>query len=75
MTINQPAEVVMETAGKHLRIVHVPGPLGVRGRNSDNRLIRERLEWSPSEPLRDGIKMTYAWTESQVRAVSEVVAA
>src|ERR1035437_5765851 len=72
-TINQLADMVSDSAGKQLRIVHVPGPLGVRGRNSDNRLIRERLEWSPTKPLREGLKMTYAWIEGQVRAVSEVV--
>jgi GDP-D-mannose 3',5'-epimerase len=75
VTINQLADMVSDIAGKQLRIVHVPGPLGVRGRNSDNRLIRERLEWSPTKPLREGLKMTYAWIEGQVRAVSEVVTA
>jgi nucleoside-diphosphate-sugar epimerase len=75
VTINQLADMVLDIAGKQLRIAHVPGPLGVRGRNSDNRLIRERLEWSPTKPLREGLKMTYAWIEGQVRAVSEVVTA
>lgn len=69
VTINQLAEMVMDIAGKRLKLRHVPGPLGVRGRNSDNRLIRDRLGWSPSRPLREGLEKTYAWIESQVRTV------
>ncbi len=42
------------------------GPLGVRGRNSDNRLIREKLGWAPSEPLRKGLEKTYAWIEHEI---------
>jgi nucleoside-diphosphate-sugar epimerase len=45
VTINRLAEMVMEIACKKIHIKHVPGPLGVRGRNSDNRLIREKLGW------------------------------
>ncbi len=75
VTINQLANIVMDIAGKRLKIRHVPGPLGVRGRNSDNRLIRERLNWSPSRPLREGLEDTYAWIERQVRAVGEEVPA
>jgi nucleoside-diphosphate-sugar epimerase len=67
VTINALAELVMEVAAKPLRIRHVSGPLGVRGRNSDNRLIRERLGWQPSRPLREGIESTYRWIESQIR--------
>ena len=48
-------EMVMEIAGKTLRIRHIPGPLGVRGRNSDNRRIREQLGWAPGRPLREGM--------------------
>ncbi|MDD1532480.1 NAD-dependent dehydratase [Bradyrhizobium sp. WBOS4] len=66
VTINQLAEMAMEIAGKRLDIVHVPGPLGVRGRNSDNKLIKETLGWAPSQPLRAGLEKTYAWIESQV---------
>jgi nucleoside-diphosphate-sugar epimerase len=67
VTINRLAEMVMEIAGKKLRIKHVPGPLGVRGRNSDNRLIREKLGWAPSMSLRDGLEKTYPWIEEQVK--------
>lgn len=67
VSINRLAEMVMEAVGKELTVKHIPGPLGVRGRNSDNRLIEERLGWRPSEPLADGVKKTYAWIEQQVR--------
>jgi GDP-D-mannose 3',5'-epimerase len=75
VTINQLAQMVMDVAGKRLRIVHIPGPLGVRGRNSDNHLIRERLHWSPSRPLREGLKETYSWIEGQVHRLTEMAAA
>ena len=67
VTINQLADMVMEIAGKKLTKRHVPGPLGVRGRNSDNRLISETLNWAPSRNLRDGLEVTYQWIEAQVR--------
>ncbi len=66
VTINRLAELAMEIAGKPLRMRHVPGPLGVRGRRSDNRLIAERLGWAPSRPLREGMEKTYRWIEEQV---------
>jgi len=71
VTINQLAELVMDVAGKKLAIRHIPGPLGVRGRNSDNRLIQEKLAWKPSRPLREGIEKTYRWIDAQVRAVGQ----
>lgn len=67
VSINRLAEMVMEVADKELSIKHIPGPLGVRGRNSDNRLIQDRLGWRPSEPLIEGVRKTYAWIEEQVR--------
>jgi GDP-D-mannose 3', 5'-epimerase len=68
ISINDLAALVTEISGKAITIVNVPGPTGVRGRNSDNTLIRERLGWAPSRPLRDGIERTYRWIESQVAA-------
>lgn len=68
VTINKMATMVMEVAGKTLAIKHITGPLGVRGRNSDNKLIREMLGWEPSIPLADGLARTYAWIDAQVRA-------
>jgi nucleoside-diphosphate-sugar epimerase len=72
VTINQLAEMAMSIAGKKLSIRHVEGPLGVRGRNSDNRLIRERLGWAPSRPLREGMEKTYEWISAQVEAARTV---
>lgn len=72
VSINQLAETIMEIAGVKLKIKHVPGPQGVRGRNSDNRLIREKLGWAPSMSLEEGLKITYIWVEEQVKeALSE----
>jgi GDP-D-mannose 3', 5'-epimerase len=68
VTINQLAMMVMEIAGKKLTVKHIPGPLGVRGRNSDNRLIREKLGWTPSRTLREGLEKTYLWISEQVAA-------
>jgi nucleoside-diphosphate-sugar epimerase len=66
VTINQLAEMVMDIAGVKLKIKHIDGPLGVRGRNSDNKLIKEKLGWAPSLPLRIGLEKTYAWISEQV---------
>jgi len=66
VTINQLAELAMDIAGKKLTMNHIPGPLGVRGRNSDNRLIKSELQWAPSQSLRTGLEKTYAWVEAQV---------
>ncbi len=65
VTINQLVELAAGIAGKHLTIRHVPGPLGVRGRNSDNRLIKEKLGWAPSAKLHDGMEKTYRWVAEQ----------
>jgi len=68
ISINGLARLIMDVAGKKLSINNIPGPLGVRGRNSDNRLIREKLAWAPSRSLRAGIERTYPWIASQVAA-------
>ncbi|MCH8011763.1 MAG: NAD-dependent epimerase/dehydratase family protein [Candidatus Marinimicrobia bacterium] len=67
VTINQLADIVMSIAGKNLAIKHIPGPLGVRGRNSDNNLIREKLGWEPKYTLKDGLAKTYPWIKEQVK--------
>jgi len=66
VTINHLAELVTEIAGKKLLLRHMRGPLGVRGRNSDNQLIEYKLGWRPSKPLREGLAKTYLWIEQQV---------
>ena len=68
VTINQLADMIMQIAGKRVEKRHIPGPLGVRGRNSDNRLIREKLDWAPSQPLAAGLETTYSWIERQTRS-------
>jgi GDP-D-mannose 3',5'-epimerase len=68
VTINQMANTVMQIAGKKLTIKHIDGPTGVRGRNSDNALIRAELDWEPRMHLERGLKMTYRWIEAQVES-------
>lgn len=70
VTINRLAEIIMEIAGKQLSIKHIPGPLGVRGRNSDNRLIEEKLGWAPSMTLKEGLAKTYPWIKDLVEKAS-----
>ncbi len=66
VSINGLVERVMQIAGKSLDLHHVEGPVGVRGRRSDNRLIHERLAWAPSWPLKKGLSLTYEWIADQV---------
>ncbi|MFP5275980.1 MAG: NAD-dependent epimerase/dehydratase family protein [Acidobacteriota bacterium] len=67
VTINEMARMIIQIAGKDLTIRHVPGPLGVRGRNSDNRLIEKELGWAPRQSLQVGLHRTYFWIEKQVQ--------
>jgi nucleoside-diphosphate-sugar epimerase len=69
ISINDFAYMIMKIAGKKLRIKHIPGPLGVRGRSSDNKLIRKTLAWEPNSPLIDGITKTYHWINKKVYRV------
>jgi len=66
IAINQLAKLIMKIAGKNLKINNIDGPLGVRGRNSDNRLIRKKLNWEPNLPLKIGFEKTYNWISKQV---------
>ena len=68
ISINNLVEMAKDIAGKpNITISHVQGPLGVRGRTSDNTLIKEKLGWAPSQPLRVGMKNLYDWIEEQVK--------
>jgi len=67
VTINQLVNIVCEIAQKNPTKKHIPGPLGVRGRNSDNRLIKEKLGWAPSKPLKDGLEETYKWIHNELK--------
>lgn len=67
VSINQLAALVISISGKPLSLKNIPGPMGVRGRNSDNRLIKEKLNWAPSSTLAAGMQQTYHWVEAQVQ--------
>ena len=67
VTINQLAEMIIKISGKKIAIQHISGPQGVRGRRSDNQLIRKTLNWSPLQPLLTGLIPTYQWIEEQVK--------
>jgi len=69
VTINKLADIAAEVAGKTIIKKHISGPLGVRGRNSDNKLIKEKLNWSPNRPLKEGITKTYIWINQQVNSL------
>jgi len=70
ISINNLAFMIAGIAGKNITLRHIDGPLGVRGRNSDNRRIAEKLGWAPSRPLAEGIATTYKWIEAQVRSAA-----
>jgi nucleoside-diphosphate-sugar epimerase len=68
VTINQLVETAKKVANKpNIKLNHIDGPLGVRGRNSDNTLIGEKLGWKPNFPLEKGIEMTYNWINQKVK--------
>ena len=65
ISINEFASMIISISGKRLAIRNIPGPEGVRGRNSDNKLIKDKLNWSPSLPLLKGIKNTFDWIKEE----------
>jgi nucleoside-diphosphate-sugar epimerase len=67
ISINDLAKMIIKISGKNISINNIAGPTGVRGRNSDNKLIREKLNWEPSQPLIDGITLTYNWILKQLQ--------
>lgn len=66
ISINNLARMIIGISGKDIRIVNIPGPEGVRGRNSDNQLIKNTLNWAPSQPLQSGIEKTFHWISAQL---------
>jgi len=66
VTINQLVNIACEVAGKKLNKKHIEGPLGVRGRNSDNKMIEKELGWKPDFKLHDGVAKTYNWIKQQI---------
>jgi nucleoside-diphosphate-sugar epimerase len=67
VTIDELADIIADAAGVQIVKKHVPGPQGVRGRNSDNTRLREVLGWEPEVSLEEGLRRTYLWIEEQVR--------
>ena len=68
VTINELAMMAIEISEKQILIKNIPGPEGVRGRNSDNTLIEKLLHWRPKESLRDGMEKTFNWIEERANA-------
>jgi len=66
VTINELVDCAADIGRKKIKIKHIPGPTGVRGRNSDNRLIWEKLRWAPKYNLRAGLEYTYDWIETEI---------
>jgi GDP-D-mannose 3',5'-epimerase len=66
VTINELARIIARIAGIEITIKHIEGPMGVRGRNSDNTRLRSVLHWEPQITLEEGLQRTYAWIEQQV---------
>ncbi len=67
ISINGLAEMAAEISGKKITLKHIDGPLGVRGRNSDNKLIQEKLGWAPNQPLKEGMTKTFNWIADQLK--------
>lgn len=67
ISINDLAKMIIAISGKNISVKNIPGPTGVRGRNSDNRLIQQQLAWQPQGSLRIGMEKTYRWIEEQVK--------
>lgn len=67
ISINNLALLIADVSGKKITINNIPGPEGVRGRNSDNKLIADKIGWQPQYTLRDGIEKTYPWIDQQVK--------
>ena len=66
ITINGLASLIAKIANKNLTIRNVDGPIGVMGRNSDNTLIKEKINWAPADNLEYGLEQTYKWIEGQL---------
>lgn len=73
ITINDLARMAIDISGKNISIRNIQGPEGVRGRNSDNTLIKEYLSWAPSQPLRVGMEKAYSWISSQVEIEAQKI--
>lgn len=66
ISIQDFTKMVIDISGKNLSIKNIEGPTGVAGRNSDNKLIKEKLGWAPSKPLKKGVEATYSWIQGEL---------
>ncbi len=66
VTINQLVDTAARVSGKDVQKIHIDGPLGVRGRNSNNDVIRKELGWDYQQTLEEGIRKTYNWISEQI---------
>ena len=66
VTINELVNTAARVSGKDVQKIHIDGPLGVRGRNSNNDLVREHLGWDYSQTLEEGIRKTYNWIQEKI---------
>ena len=71
VSINELAKIAGEISGKNISLKHIDGPLGVRGRNSNNDLIRETLNWNYEFSLKQGISETFKWIDEQVNSLKK----
>ena len=67
ISINDFAKMIIGISGNNISIKNIPGPEGVRGRNSDNALIEEKLGWKPTQSLKEGIEKTFKWINQMVK--------
>lgn len=67
ISINDLTKLISKIAGKEIKIQNIPGPMGVMGRNSHNKLIKETIGWYPDENLEKGIEITYKWISEQIK--------
>mmetsp|Transcript_14405 Transcript_14405/g.17124 ORF Transcript_14405/g.17124 Transcript_14405/m.17124 type:complete len:123 (-) Transcript_14405:265-633(-) len=68
VSMNQFADIAMSFEKKSLPVKHIDGPMGVRGRNSDNTMIKEKLNWEPGTSIANGLRKTYFWIKEQADA-------
>jgi nucleoside-diphosphate-sugar epimerase len=73
VTINRLVKMTMDIGCKNLTIKHIPGLSGVRGRNSDNKLIKEKLGWCPSRSLKEGLTNLYNWIKEQIQQETDKI--
>jgi nucleoside-diphosphate-sugar epimerase len=74
ISINNLAKMIIKISGKNLSIDNIDGPIGVRGRNSDNKLLKQKIGWEPTQSLENGIQKTYDWINEQVKRSSLSIA-